>query len=111
MCLAVPHEIKAAIDGALAANVATPTDAAQLLNRLQAAELVHSSRLGTNLATQLKNVAESEEEYSEMVAYVRMINTVCEVAGPALGPEEQARLLPYTVRARLARVRQAWIWI
>lgn len=100
MCLAVPHEIKASIDGFLAAHVSSPAGAVQLLNRLQAAELVQSSQLGRNLATQLRAVAESEEEYSEMVAYVRMINSMFEGAGAALVMEEQERLLQYTVRHR-----------
>ena len=98
MCLAVPYEVKAAIDRCLAANVATAVDAAQLLSRLQASELVHASRLGTNLATQLKAVAESEENYSEMIAYVGLVNRVSEVAGPTLAQAEQARLQQYTVR-------------
>ena len=98
MCLAVPHEVKASIDGFLAAHVSSPAGAVQLLNRLQAAEMVQSSQLGRNLTTQLRAVAESEEEYSEMVAYVRMINSIFEGAGAALVLEEHERLLQYTVR-------------
>jgi hypothetical protein len=104
MCLAVPIEVKASIFGFLAANVASAAEAVQLLNRLEAAELVHSNRLGTNLATQLTNVAESEEEYSDMISYVHMINSICETAGPLLVVEEQERLFPYTVRCRHACV-------
>jgi hypothetical protein len=98
MCLAVPHEIKAAIFRFLAAFIASPSDALQLLNRLQAAELVHSRQLGTSMTTQLKAVSEAEEEYSEMIAYVRMMNRLFDTAGASLVLEEQERLVQYTVR-------------
>jgi hypothetical protein len=101
LCLAVPHEIKAAIFRFLSASIASPNDAVQLLNRLEAAELVDSRQLGRNLMTQLKAVSESEEEYSEMIAYVRMINRLFDLAGASLVLEEQERFLHYTVRCKI----------
>jgi hypothetical protein len=83
--MAVPPAIKASLDGILAASVCELSEALQLLERLQHTDLIRNGALpGTSLATQLSTVAESEEEYSEMIAYVRMINVICRIAGPEL---------------------------
>ena len=99
--MAVPPVLKTAIDDALAAWVCNLSDAAQLLDRLGHTEMIRNRATpGASLATQLATVAEVDEEYSEMIAYVRMMNKICSTAGPALVKHADMHrfISQYTVR-------------
>lgn len=102
MCMAVPPAVKASLDGVLASWVCELPEALQLLERLQHTEMVRNRALpGASLATQLSTVAESDEEYSEMIAFVRMVNVICKIAGPELIQHASIHsyVMHYTVRA------------
>lgn len=101
MSLAVPPRLKAAVDGALAAHVAAPSDARALLRRLAATALVDRNRTASNLAAQLARHSGAPAgggSLEEMTAYVRLMNRIVGTGGPQLVAAEVDTLMPHMVR-------------
>lgn len=101
MCCPVPQALKAALDGALTALARRPDLAAALWERLLAAVVVQPLAMGGagletaglsryDLAYQLNEIEARAEDYSEAVAFVRLLNALWRCGGGVLAEDGRA---------------------
>ncbi|KAL4457392.1 hypothetical protein ABPG75_012257 [Micractinium tetrahymenae] len=98
MCCPVPQELKAALDEAIAALARRPDLAAALWERLVAAVVVAPASTDNpavpryDLSYQLNEIEARAEDYSEAVAFVRLLNALWRGGGSGgAGPADEGR--------------------
>jgi hypothetical protein len=105
MSLPAPPLVKAAVNATLSAFVMSASDALALLRRLATSDLVSPAHAAKNLAAQLAHVLEGSQDFSEFVAYVRLINVAARAAGPHAFTENASLFAPHTVSFSCCFVR------